>query len=212
MGLEVELKYRAAGPATLARLAAIDRLGPATLGPPRTAVETDRYLDTDDRRLDAARWACRLRSRGAAARVSLKGPETGGSGGALHRRPEVEGAADDRLDPDAWPPSAARTLLNRLRAGAPLVERFRLVQRRTEREVRIGEAPYGVLSLDTVRVEAVGTHHGDLHVVELELSSDAVGDDGAVLTALAAALASLDGLAPDERTKLEHALDLLPDP
>jgi inorganic triphosphatase YgiF len=209
MGTEVELKYRADGPAALDHLAAVDRLGPARLGPPHTAVETDRYLDTDDRRVAAARWACRLRSRGRATRISLKGPATGGSRGELHRRPEVEGAADDRLDPEAWPLSEARALLDRLRAGAPLVERFRLVQRRTEREVRIGEASYGVLSLDAVRVEAGGTRHGDLHVVELELRSDAAGDEEA-LTALAAALAGIDGLAPDERTKLEHALELLP--
>jgi inorganic triphosphatase YgiF len=210
MGLEVELKYRADGPAALDRLAAADRLGPATLGPPRTVVETDRYLDTAHRRLAAARWACRLRSRGGVTKLSLKGPATGRSAAGLHRRPEVEGSADDHLDPAAWPPSEAHAVLDRLRGGAPLVERLRLVQRRTEREVIVDRVARGTLSLDAVRVEAGGARHGDLYVVELELPPGEAGEEK-LLADLAAALDGVDGIAPDERTKLEHARELLPD-
>ena len=60
---EVELKY-AATPAALAALARAPRLGPADLGAVLVNDETDRYLDTADRRLAAVAWACRLRSGG----------------------------------------------------------------------------------------------------------------------------------------------------
>ena len=52
-----------------------ESLGRAVLGPARTVDETDRYLDTDDGRLAAALWACRLRSREGTTRISLKGPQ-----------------------------------------------------------------------------------------------------------------------------------------
>ena len=210
MTLEVELKYHADGPGPLEHLATASGLGPATLGGARTVDEVDRYLDTTDGRLGAARWACRLRSRDGTIRVSLKGPPEPGSGGGLHRRPEVEGPAGDGLDPTAWPAGEARELLERLRDGRPLVERFRLLQQRTERPVAVGGAGLGTLTLDVVRVMRDDRRLGLLHAVELELTAGE-GPGSAHLAELDAALAGVDGLERDDRTKLEHALDLLPD-
>ena len=67
--------------------------------------------------LEAARWACRLRRRSGIAIVSLKGPAESGTGGWLHRRPELEGPATPEPVPERWSPSDARTLLDRLRGG-----------------------------------------------------------------------------------------------
>ena len=74
MPTEVEARFRAESAEPLAELAGRARLGRARLGSPRTVDETDRYLDTIDGRLAAARWACRLRSREGTTRISLKGP------------------------------------------------------------------------------------------------------------------------------------------
>jgi inorganic triphosphatase YgiF len=208
MPIEVELKYRAEDATVLDRLATLAQLGPATLGPPRSARETDRYLDTADGRLASARWACRLRSRDGATRLSLKGPPEAGTGGGLHRRSELEGPANEHPHPTEWPPSEARTLLDRLRSGRPLREHVRLVQRRTEREVVVGGDVRGTLSLDAVRVESGGQPYGELHAVEVELAVDGE-DDGRLITELQAALTRVAGLEPDTRTKLEHALRLI---
>jgi inorganic triphosphatase YgiF len=213
MPVEVELKFRAAGDDVLRRLAGIPVLGTATLGPPRTVDELDRYLDTDDRRMAAAGWACRLRTRHGSTKVSLKGPpQPSAEGeGPLHRRLELEAPASDDLDPSRWPASEARGLVDRLRGERSLVERLRLRQRRTEREVSLDRASLGVLSLDRVEVERDGAHLGTLHAVELEVNP---GEEagGEQLARLAEALHAIDGVEPDGRTKLEHALDLLGEP
>lgn len=208
MAIEVEAKCRADGREPLLELARVESLGGAALGPPRTVTEVDRYLDTADLRLAAARWACRLRSRGGEVRLSLKGPaQTDPPADALHRRPEVEGPATDAAHPAAWPPSVARDHLEALSGGRPLLERFSLSQERTERSVRSGhDEPVGVLSLDVVDVVQAGVVRGRLHIVELELVADS---DEAPVGAIIAALEDVPGIVRDPRTKLEYALRML---
>ena len=210
MGTEVEIKFRARTAGPLEELATIERLGDADLGAPRTVEETDRYLDTADGRLAGARWACRLREREGAHRVSLKGPALESARSWLHRRPEVEGPATAAAEPAAWPSSEARDLLDELRGGRPLAEQFRLRQWRTERAVSFGGTRVGTMTLDRVRVIDDDAVAGALHVVELELDDpERIG--GGLVDRLASDLAGRPGLEPEDRTKLEHALDLLDD-
>jgi inorganic triphosphatase YgiF len=207
MQTEVEARFRAERPDPLEALAVAARLGNADLGPSSTVDETDRYLDTRDGRLAASRWACRLRSRDGVVRISLKGPPAQTDGEPWHhRRPELEGPATDELDPNAWPPSEARDLLDALRDGADLVERLRLRQRRTERTVDLEGELVGTLSLDEVRLEAGGSDLGELFVVELELDTASASAERE-LAGLAASLGQVPGLVAERRTKLEHALD-----
>lgn len=211
MPAEVEAKLRATNLGVLAALAEAPTLGEAHLGPAHTFDEVDLYLDTPDGRLAAARWACRLRDRGDGPYVSLKGPAAAVSADGVHSRPEHEGPATASLDPSTWPPSEARDLLLDLSGRATLVERVRLLQRRTERAVTIRDRHVGTLSLDEVRVgRGERVLDGTLHVVELELAGD---DDASVaeLDRLAAALAMCPGLEPDPTTKLAHALAALGD-
>jgi inorganic triphosphatase YgiF len=205
MPAEVEAKFLATGSEPLAALAAAPSLGPAALEAPRTVIEVDRYLDTDDRRLARAGWACRLRQRDEGTIVSLKGPAQTEASGGVHRRPEVEGPAGSGFDPAGWPATAARDLVDRLRVGATLVEVVRLVQRRTERTVRVAGRRVGVLSLDAVTIEGAADDDARLHVVELEVDA-ATGVDEAELAPLVEALAATHGLVADRRTKLDHAL------
>ena len=207
MPIEVEARFRVTDPATLRRLATAPRLGPGELGPPHAFDEIDRYLDTVDGALAAARWACRLRLRGSRAILSLKGPPEEGSGGWLHRRPEVEGPAGDGLDPAAWPPSDARTRLDDLRQGGALEERVLLHQHRLERTVHVDGLPLGTLSLDEVTAMRGGTELGRFAVVEIELGTATAGGEDA-LRGLAAELATTPGIVVEPRTKLERALAL----
>lgn len=206
MAIEVEARFRARGEDVLDSLATATRLGPAELGPARIVDETDRYLDTEDGRLAAARWACRLRSREGTVRVSLKGPPRPAQEAWLHRRPEIEGPASATVDPDAWPASAARDHLVLLSGGLALDERLRLDQRRTERVVSLEGQRVGTLTLDAVRIGGAGPGLASLQMVELELDR---GVPAAVLPPLAAALAAVPGLSPEPRTKLELALERL---
>lgn len=206
--LESELKFRSDDDAALRRLATARTLGPALLGPASTIHEVDRYLDTSDLRLRASGWACRLRTRGGQARVSLKGPARHVRGALLHERPEVEGPVAVGDDPSTWPPSPARDRLLAMAADQPLGERCVLDQLRTERAVTIGTQRVGLLSLDRVSVRHEGAVLGDLHLVELELDATAMAaglDPGP----LAATLTIEPGLRPDEKSKLEHALELI---
>jgi inorganic triphosphatase YgiF len=226
-GLEVELKLAASDGQPLRLLRRRRRLGPATLGRALSYDELDRYLDTADRALATARWACRLRERQGRAIVSLKGPrrDAGGSalavGSSLHARPEVEGPAGDAgrsgspITTDQLPPSAARDFLANLVGDRALLERFALGQRRTERDVRVADRLVGILSLDRVDVLADGRPVGRLWAVELELAGDPGADADpapALVAALGDALAAVPGLSPDHRTKLEHALELIGTP
>lgn len=205
---EVEAKLQARDAAPLDALSSEPTLAGAALGSARTIDETDRYLDTADGSLDAVRWACRLRTREGTVRVSLKGPAEDPELGWLHRRPEIEGLATESTDPADWPKSGARTALERLSGGAPLVERLRLDQRRTERAVHLGERRVATLSLDRVRIARGARDAGELFIVELELT-DAESLPPDDLRRLADALAARPGLTPDPRTKLEHALERL---
>ena len=209
--LEAELKYTAADEAPLLELERIEAIGPAMLGAARTADELDRYLDTADLRLSAARWACRLRSREGRTIVSLKGPAEHEPGELLHRRPELEGPGGRDLHPAAWPPSPARDRLLAIIGREELIERFRLEQRRTERSVTAGEISVGLLSLDRVRVLHGQGEIGRMLVVELELDPGAItaGFDHRLLSE---ALDRVPGLVPDPLNKLERALALLPAP
>lgn len=205
---EVEAKLLAADAAPLDALSTEATLDGALLGRARTVDETDRYIDTADGRLEAALWACRLRTREGAVRVSLKGPPESPTQEWLHRRPEIEGPATDSTEPSDWPASDARDHVERLSGGAPLTEFLRLEQRRTERAVAVGGRRVATLSLDRVEIRATGRSGGELFVVELELV-DADALPLGELRQLADALASRPGLVPDPRTKLEHALERL---
>lgn len=215
MKTEVEARFSSGDAAPLDLLAERPTLGEATLGPPSTFAEVDRYLDTVDGRLASARWACRLRTRADDTRLSLKGPpiepapDAPGdpAGGWRHRRPEIEGPASQAIAPEAWPPSPALDLLDQLRGGGPLREHLRFDQERTERAVVLGtQGHIGTLTLDRVAMSAGDRDLGRLHVVELEL--DEPSDERlAALDALAGALAEVPGLAPEPRSKLEHALE-----
>jgi inorganic triphosphatase YgiF len=206
--IESELKFIADRAAPLSRLASRRTLGRARLGPSTIAEELDRYLDTAGLRLAAHGWACRLRTRDGQTSLSLKGPPGHTAGAVLHRRPEMNGPATPEPVPAAWPPSGARDLLDAMSGGDPLVERFTLVQSRTERGVMIDEIRAGTLSLDRVRVFEEGVELGLLRIVELELDP-AAGPVDRHADHLSQALSRIDGLRPDPMTKVQHALGMI---
>lgn len=202
--VEVELKYSVTDPAALERRLERDWLGGLAAGPWRTVQMIDRHLDTADGAVRRAGFAARLRRTGDVTVISLKGAAVNGSGGALHRRPEIEGPASEALDPTAWPASEARERLIALTGARPLEVRFTLRQTRRERDLR-GADGWAVLSLDAVGVEAAGQSLGDLRILEVESK----GGSEAILAGVARELAAEPALAPETRTKAALADELL---
>jgi CHAD domain-containing protein len=199
-GVELELKYRVADSAAAARLAGARTLGPfQAAGRARQAQVEDRYLDTADGALGRAGWAVRLRRGPAMTILSLK--STTPAADALHRREELEGPANLSLDPHAWPPSPARSLVLEHAGDAPLVEIVTVRQLRRTRTLA-DESAEVELSLDEVAVVAGGRVVDRFVELEVELRRG----PATALDALAAVLADDPDLAPEPASKLERAL------
>jgi CHAD domain-containing protein len=198
--LEIELKYRVGDPAAATRLAAARTLGPfRAAGPGRQVQIEDRYLDTAEGSMARAGYAVRLRRGPTMTVVSVK--STTPAATALHRREELEGPADLSLDPHAWAPSAARSLVLEHAGEAPLTELVTVRQLRRTR-VMADEAAEVELSIDEVEVVAGG------RVVDrfVELEAELRRGPAAALEALGAALSADPDLVPETQSKLERAL------
>jgi CHAD domain-containing protein/adenylate cyclase class IV len=200
--VEIELKYRlddlAAGDGLLAR----DELGGLRATGATTEVHhDDRYLDTPDGALARAGYAARLRHSDGGTVVTVKGlPHH--DGGVVHRREELEGAADPSQPPAAWPESAARDRIVEIARDVTLVELVVLRQRRKKRLYEL-DGTVVELSVDAVEVVSDGGVIDSFAEVEVELRE---GDEW-LLGQVAETLAGLDGLSPMTTSKLERAME-----
>lgn len=205
MTVELELKYLLRDAATGDRLVAADRHGPFTAaGQVRTIQHEDRYVDTSDGALARAGFAARLRTAQGWIVISMKSNAVPAPGDPLHRRQELEGPAARTLDPRAWPPSPARSLILELCGDAPLMELVTIRQLRRKRELRDGDSVAAELSVDEVDVVARGRVVDRFAELEVEL----LGGDEARLAELARAFADDPELTPASGSKLETALRL----
>ena len=199
-GVEMELKYRVADAAAATRLAGARTLGPfRAAGRSRQVQVEDRYLDTADGALRRAGWAVRLRRGPAMTILSVK--STTPAADALHRREELEGPAGLSLDPHAWPPSPARSLVLEHAGDAPLLEVVTVRQLRRTRTLA-DETAEVELSIDEVAVVSGG------RVVDrfVELEAELRRGPATALDALAAVFADDPDLTAEPASKLERAL------
>ena len=171
---------------------------------PHLVTLTDRYLDTSriDGRLALAGIRARLRDLGTEVVLTVK--RSGVEERGVTTRVELEGPATAALEPDAWPPSAARDALLDAAGGLPIREIARLRQRRLTRILRRG--PTSVeLSLDGLEALDAG------HVVgrRYELEAELLDGEHADLADLGDALRRIDGVGPPLGSKLRFALESL---
>ncbi len=201
--LEVELKYRMSDVATGQRLLAADDLGGfAAVGPIETVRHDDRYVDTPDGALAGAGYAGRLRSSAGGTVITLKSLDRYDTGGALHRRRELEGPADPVAPIAGWPASVARDALAAIVGDRGLIELVTLRQTRHRRQFARDGAGVEV-SADDVEVLVGGRVVERFAELELELRE---GDEVA-LEPLVERLAEHEELVSVEASKLERALD-----
>lgn len=201
--IEVELKYRMTDVATGERLIAADDLAGFTALAPAVSVQIeDRYVDTAGGALAAAGYAGRLRTGKGRTVITLKGLRRLDDGGAVHRREELEGPAEEGVPATGWPASPARDAVLAIAGEEPLGELVRIRQVRRKRDYGRGEAVVE-LSVDAVEVVAGAEVIERFAELELELRR---GDEAA-LEPLADLLAEVEELLPADTSKLERALE-----
>jgi inorganic triphosphatase YgiF len=171
---------------------------------PKTKTVTDIYLDTANRDLYHAGFACRIRHNPANNTwiATLKG--LGGVQGAIHSRAEYETPVPASVQPDQWPASQARDLALQLSQNQSLASLFTLTQTRHTRQLEFKERNVGELSLDEV-IYNIGNHEDLAYELEIELGQDGTLDD---LHALHSSLMPL-GLIPEPESKFERGLSLI---
>src|SRR5262245_64968897 len=136
----------------------------------------DHYLDTAERDLLKAGYACRLRESEADRQWRLTVKGLGKAEGARHEREEFECDVPPHSTPSDWPKCPAREIVLRASEGRPLAELFALRQLRSTRAVEQGERGVGELSLDTVDSEIAG-HESHERELELEIAGKGTADD-----------------------------------
>lgn len=212
---EVELKYLVRDLEALRSWLARDwggALDGVEFGNERTVEVEDRYIDTAYGALERAGFGARLRREdNGPYMVTVKSASHDRPGDeveeddedeprALSQRVEVEGRANERLDPDGWPSSAARELIDELRDGARLRTLFTINQRREKKTLALDDGPAQV-TLDRVAVFRGARPLASFSVLEVE----APRGSGVDLDRLARLVEATGYVVPEPRSKEEIA-------
>ncbi|MBE7555916.1 MAG: CHAD domain-containing protein [Anaerolineales bacterium] len=200
--IETEAKFVIPDSSTFAALQKLTHLGDFELKSIGVKAAVDRYLDTADKRLYQAGWACRLRSIAAKQLLTLKSLTPAQD--KLHRRREleieVEPAQAQGEQWQTWPDSPAKELVGQIAGSVPLQILFTLYQTRHQFHVLKHDQALMELSLDEVSLN--DTHRVNYRELEAELIKS--GDE-ADLGLLVEALQARWPLPVELRSKFERA-------
>jgi len=202
--MEIEAKLGVPDGLVLGRLARVRTLAGFDLVPRRAGRLRDTYVDTRERLLLAAGFACRRRMAADGLRYTLKA--LGGVRGAVHRREELEVRLPVDAPPVEWPRGRARTRVLAIIGKEPLEPLVTLEQRRRTRTVLAGRRVVAELALDAVRVPSRRRAPRVFHELEVELRHAGTERD---LGAMVAALKERWGLTDVSESKLARALALV---
>ena len=201
--MEVEAKFILPDAQALQYWQQVDQLAGFSLSARQVNQVHDTYLDTPERSILAAGYACRRREQGRGILVTLKGLR--GAKGAIHRREELELLLPASHPPTQWPAGPVRERILELIDEAPLMPLFELSQTRTVRQVSHGERPVAELSLDEVRLVTQDAEQAYFEL-EVELAPQGTEDE---LVQIVTFLRDDSGLQPETRSKFERALATL---
>jgi CHAD domain-containing protein len=201
--IEIEVKYAVPDASTFEKLLSLELLRDYRLVPSGVEEVVDRYVDTPERHLARAGYACRLRASAAGAPEVVAVKALGGACGAVHLRVEREVRVSPGTPPQQWPAGPVREIVLQLAGERPLVELLRVTQHRSTRDVESRGQKVAAVSLD--RVHFGDSSGGPDHEIEIELTPFA---DACDLRALAELLQPF-GLRPQPLSKFERALALL---
>jgi inorganic triphosphatase YgiF len=201
--MEIEAKFALPDVETWRRLQAADSLAGFALSASRVKRVRDTYLDTAERKILAAGYACRWREQSDSILITLK--SLNDSQGTIHRREELEvmlPSEQSQIPVGEWPASLARERLTQWIGQSPLTPLFELQQTRIIRNVTQGKRLVAELSLDDVCL-TVGDRRQAYCELEVELKPEGNEAD---LMSLVACLRDEWGLKSEPRSKFERAM------
>lgn len=203
MNKEIEVKFVIPDSATFRRLQSLTDIAGYSLSPPSIHRIRDTYLDTVERSILSAGFACRRREDNGRILMTLKALTP--PRGVIHEREELEVLLSEDGPPESWPDGAARERAVAMTRGAPLEILFHLRQTRRVRVMIKDGRKAAALSLDKARMTASGRGRSFLELEVEQLPEGAEAD----LAAIAASLREEHKLDPAARSKFERGLDLL---
>jgi len=201
--MEIEAKFSLPDMATYHHLRSLGELAGFNLSAGGEQKVRDIYLDTADRVILAAGFACRRRERDEDMQITLKG--LGNAESAIHRREELEISLPADQPPTQWPAGPVRDYVLSLIGESPLTPLFDLQQRRFVRHVTQDERSVAELSLDEVFL-SIGDREETYLELEIELTDQGTDSD---IVAITRYLKEELALTPEPRSKFERALALL---
>jgi inorganic triphosphatase YgiF len=198
MKIEKEVKFVIGDLVTFNNLRLLTTLSQFQLKPMGSKKNSDRYLDTSDRRIFRAGYACRIRSVQQKKILTLKSLDP--PQGEIHRRREIE--LEITTDqPEAWVGSEARDLVLSAIGDEPLQTLFTIYQTRHKYQAHLHDEPVIELSLDEVSMGEPGT----VSYFELEAELIEAGSE-TDLALFVDALRTHWDLRLETRSKFERAL------
>lgn len=197
--IETEAKFSVPDSITFDALRRLTRVGPFELQPLGVKHVTDHYLDTADRRFLAANYACRLRKSGDKQIATLKSLTPASD--AVHRRQEIE-AEVPSAQPESWPGSQVKTMVQEISARQELVLLFVIKQTRYKFQTLLAGQPVIEFSLDEVYL----TEDGPVDYLELEAELIGGGTEETLAQFVAGLQAELS-LPAERRSKFERAFE-----
>lgn len=201
--MEIEAKFKVADESQAGIISSADRLGEFELQPGKSKHVHDTYLDTRDRSLLAAGYACRSRSDGTQPVITIKALSS--SRESIRTREELEVTLKEASPPESWPRGPARDLVLEIAGARPLVPLVELEQTRIVRAITRQGRVVAEMSLDTVHVLGVGGQPG-YHELECEASGEGSEAD---IRAIGESIRQEWRLEPSTRSKFERALELV---
>jgi CHAD domain-containing protein len=201
--MEIEAKFCLPDPEALQRFQAATQIAGFPLGKGRTVEVHDTYIDTRERKILTAGYACRLRQEPGGVRVTLKG--LGETSGTIHKRQETEILLPGFRPVEEWPAGRLRRQVLQLTGGEMCFPLFELHQTRTLRPLRWQDQTIAELSLDDVHAAAGDREQAYLEL-EVELTSQGSAEQ---LTKVSGILQQKYHLQPEPRSKFERTLALL---
>jgi CHAD domain-containing protein len=201
--MEIEAKFAVRDRRTFSRLHDLKRVGAYKLGDPIPIRTRDTYLDTEDRRLFAAGYACRLRSGSGHTEVTVK--SLGKTRGGVLYREEHTLPGGKGSDPKRWPEGQARDIVLDAAKRMPLKTLLELSQDRDLVPLLIGKRKVAELSLDKVNLVSKSARMSFFEV-EIEKAPRGTPED---VERIARDLADDFDLVPESTSKLERALKFL---
>jgi CHAD domain-containing protein len=190
--MKLEARFAIPDPQTFEKLRTSHALDQCSLGPAELEEIEDIYLDTEDRRIARAGFACHIRWSSDHCVVSLKKRERPQA--PLHRYEVLSTELPSPLPLPEWPPSPLRAELTALVGSAALNEVLALGRTRERREVVCQTRRIAELCLDRTR-QALNGATEDFLDLAIRLRDEGTEDDLRMLV-----------------DQVEQAFDVLPQP